>query len=121
MVGMKSRTESPMELPNGDRAVVELAKLSDYCLNGQHLRGRHKARVFASALGITSEDAEVLRQRLLDGAAEEDATLGEQDDYGQRYVLDFVMTGPGGSATVRSVWIVLANQSAPRLLTCYVF
>ena len=109
-----------MKLPNGDRAVVELAKLSDYCLNERHLRGRHKARVFASALGITSEDAEVLQQRLLDAAAEEDATLGERDDYGQRYVLDFLMTGPKGSATVRSVWIVLENQNAPRLLTCYV-
>jgi hypothetical protein len=109
-----------MKLPNGDQAVVELAKLSDYCLNEQHPRGRHKARVFASVLGVTSEEAEVLRQRLLDAAAEEDVTLGEQDDYGQRYVLDFLMTGPRGSATVRSVWIILAKQNAPRLLTCYV-
>jgi hypothetical protein len=109
-----------MKLPNGDRAVVEMAKLTDYCLNEQHARGRHKARVFASALGITREDAEVLRQRLLDAAAEQDVTPGGQDDYGQRYVLDFLMRGPRGSATVRSVWIVLANQSTPRLLTCYV-
>jgi hypothetical protein len=114
------REEVRMKLPNGDRAVVELAKLSHYCLNEQHLRGRHKARVFASALGITTEDAEVLRQRLLDAATEEDADLGEQDDYGQRYVLDFLMTGPKGSAKVRSVWIVLVNQDVPRLLTCYV-
>ncbi len=109
-----------MKLPKGERAVVELAKLSDYCLNEQHARGRHKARVFASALGITSKDVEVLRQRLLDAAAEENVTLGEQDNHGQRYVLDFLMTGPRGSATVRSVWIVLANQNVPRLLTCYV-
>jgi hypothetical protein len=30
----------------------------------------------------------------LDAAVERGATLGEQDDYGQRYVLDFRMTGP---------------------------
>ena len=40
-------------LPNPDRAVVDLAKLRDYCLNPQHEEGKHKARVFASALGLT--------------------------------------------------------------------
>ncbi|MGB9486133.1 MAG: DUF6883 domain-containing protein [Terriglobia bacterium] len=109
-----------MKLPNGDRAVVDLAKLRDYCLNEQHLRGRHKARVFSSALGTTSEDAEILRQTLLDAAVERSATLGEQDDYGQRYVLDFPMTGPRGSATVRSLWIVLTSEKVPHLVTCYV-
>ncbi len=109
-----------MKLPRGERAVVDLAKLTDYCLNEKHLRGRHKARVFASVLGITSGDSEVLRQRLLDAAAEEDATLGDRDDYGQRYVLDFSMAGPKGRATVRSVWIILADEALPRLLSCYV-
>jgi hypothetical protein len=109
-----------VKLPNGDRAVVDLAKLRDYCLNEQHLRGRHKARVFSSALGITSDDAEILRQTLLDAAAEKSATLGEQDDYGQRYVLDFRMTGPTGSATVRSRRIILTGEKVPRLVTCYV-
>ena len=109
-----------MKLPNGDRAVVDLAKLRVYCLNEQHLRGRHKARVFSSALGITTEDAEILRQTLLDAAIEKDAILGEQDDYGQRYVLDFRMTGPRGSATVRSLWIVLTCEKVPRLVTCHV-
>ena len=47
-----------MKMPNGDKAVVEIEKLSQYCLNPLHPRGRHKARVFESALGITGEDAE---------------------------------------------------------------
>src|SRR5439155_22024804 len=34
-----------MILPNADRAVVEMAKLRDYCLNLSHLRWHHKARV----------------------------------------------------------------------------
>ncbi len=38
-----------MKLPNGGRAVVEIAKLRDYCLNPAHPRGRHNARVFAAA------------------------------------------------------------------------
>ena len=54
-------------LPNGDRAVVDIAKLTDYCLNPQHEDGKHKARVFASALGLGREDAEwnSLRDRLV--------------------------------------------------------
>lgn len=36
-----------MKLPNGEGAIVELAKLRDYCLSQSHPRGRHKARVFS--------------------------------------------------------------------------
>jgi len=109
-----------MKLPRGDRAVVEIAKLRDYCLNPQHARGRHKARVFASSLGLRAADSDVLRQALLDAATTYEAKQGERDDYGQRYVLDFPMKGPGGEATVRSNWIVLAGEDFPRLTSCYV-
>ena len=53
-----------MKLPNGDRAIVDIAKLRDYCLNPEHPRGKHKARVFAAALGFTVDDAEKLRAAL---------------------------------------------------------
>ena len=63
-----------MLLPNREQAVVDLAKLSDYCLNPDHPRGRHKARVFASALGLTLADAESLRATLLSVALDHEAT-----------------------------------------------
>jgi Domain of unknown function (DUF6883) len=109
-----------MKLPGGERAVVDVAKLRDYCLNERHPRGRHKARVFASRLGITSADADLLRQALQKTAVEGEATEGERDDFGQRYVLDFELTGPAGKATVRSSWIVLRGEGFPRLTSCYV-
>jgi hypothetical protein len=37
-----------VKLPHAELAVVDIAKLRDYCLNADHLRGRHKARVFAA-------------------------------------------------------------------------
>lgn len=40
-----------MKLPNADRAIVDVAKLRDYCLNPNHEEGKHKARVFAASLG----------------------------------------------------------------------
>ena len=57
-----------MKLPGAERAIVDIAKLRDYCLDPHHPRGRHKARVFASALGLTQADAEILREALLAGA-----------------------------------------------------
>ncbi len=57
-----------MKLPNGSSAVVDVEKLRDYCLSAQHPEGRHKARVFLSALGMTSADADRLREILLSAA-----------------------------------------------------
>ena len=44
--------QATMKLPNGDRAVVELAKLTDYCLDPGHPRGRHKARAPSGSMRI---------------------------------------------------------------------
>lgn len=109
-----------MKLPNGGRAVVDMAKLVDYCLNPDHLRGKHKARVFASSLGLETKDAKHLREALLVAAREGDAEIGDIDSFGQRYVLDFEMVGPAGRRIVRSVWIARTGSVFPRLATCYV-
>ena len=109
-----------MLLPNGKRAIVDIRKLRDYCLNPDNPRGSAKARVFASALGITAKDADKLRARLLEIAASEDASVGELDLYGQRYTIDFEMETDTGKSELRSGWIILRNETAPRLTTCYV-
>lgn len=62
-----------MRLPNGDQAIVEIVKLQEYCLRPTHPRGRHKARVFAAVLGLTADNAELLRDALLRAALTEDA------------------------------------------------
>ncbi|MEW6297295.1 MAG: DUF6883 domain-containing protein [Thermodesulfobacteriota bacterium] len=109
-----------MRLPNGERAIVDLRKLRDYCLNPDSPRGRHKARVFAAALGITAADASKLRAKLLEIARTGEAQRGELDLYGQRYTIDFEMETQVGKATVRSGWIILHGKTVPRLTTCYV-
>ena|SRR5258706_122220 len=109
-----------MKLPNPERAVVDLAKLTDYCLNPRHPRGRHKARVFAAALGLQMDDAEFLRSSLFNAVFSSMAIPTEKDVYGQRYILDFSMTGPRGQAIVRSSWIVLRRENFARFLSCYV-
>jgi hypothetical protein len=109
-----------MKLPGAENAVVGTYKLHDYCLNPLHPSGRHKARVFASALGITQADTEFLNQQLLEAALNRDAKAGQADTYGRRYIVDFECMHAGRRATIRSGWIVRRGESFPRLTTCYV-
>ena len=109
-----------MRLPNGERAIVDVRKLRDYCLNPDSPRGRHKARVFAAALGLRMADARKLEAKLRQIARTEDAKRGELDLYGQRYTIDFEMVTEFGTAMVSSGWIVARGRTAPRLTTCYV-
>lgn len=109
-----------MKMPDSEHAVVDLAKLRDYCLSPEHPRGRHKARVFKAALGLTAANADDLRDALLFAARTQDAILGDQDEYGQRFLVEFIMSGPAGEAQVRTSWIVRTGESSPRLTSCYV-
>jgi hypothetical protein len=107
-------------MPSGDRAVVPIEKLLQYVLDPAHPAGRHKCRVFARALGISRDNADVLEEALLNAAADEEAVIGELDRHGQRYVIDFEMTTDVGTAMVRSAWMIRANEEEPRLVTCHV-
>jgi hypothetical protein len=109
-----------VKLPNGDRAIVDIFKLSAYCLNADHEDGKHKARVFASSLGLRRVDAEWLRDRLLEAAVHQPAELVSEIPYGRLYVVDSSLHTAAGGATVRSGWIVRAGEDFPQLTTCYV-
>jgi hypothetical protein len=109
-----------MKLPNGEAAIVELAKLEQYCLNPTHPHGRHKARVFRAVLGMTKADARELRTALRSAAAHEEAIPGTLDEYGARYIIDFELIRDDARAVIRSSWIVLHGQMRPRFVTCFV-
>ncbi len=109
-----------MKLPGGAEAIVEISKLRDYCLDPRHPRGRHKARVFLSALGLGQGDAEFPRTTLLGAARESEALAGESDDYGERYTIDFRVIRGDREATVRSGWILRRGEPAPTLTSCFV-
>lgn len=109
-----------MKLPKSELSVVEIEKLTGYCLNLSHPRGRHKARVFASVLSMTERHAEELRGLLLQAAKDENASIGTSDQYGVRYIIDFEIKRESKRATIRSIWIVMASESFPRFVTCYV-
>ncbi|MBJ7900918.1 MAG: hypothetical protein GC158_13610 [Cyanobacteria bacterium RI_101] len=106
-------------LPNAENAVVNIRKLSHYCLNIEHDEGKHKARLFLSRLGMTAENAEELRQILLEVIQTHEARLGRQDGFGQRYTVDFTIRWQNRKAILRSGWIIEHGSEIPKLTTCY--
>ena len=109
-----------MKLPNAERADLG-DKLEAYSLNFDHREGRHKARVFQAALGITFENADVLRTALLDAAENSDEAESRGDNgFGEVFVLRFSMQTAVGRAVVLAAWIILHDEDFPRLTTCYI-
>jgi hypothetical protein len=109
-----------MKLPNADRAIIDIRKLTEYSLNLRHRHGKEKAVLFRDLLGLTLESAQVLYDALTDAVRIYDAEETILDEYGQRYRIDFPMETPHGSAIVRSGWIVHIDEDFPRLTTCYI-
>ena len=88
---------------------MDLRKLRDYCLSLDHESGKHQARVFAAVLGLRRQDAEWLRDRLVEAATTGQATLAGRSRFGALYVVDFWLTTPSGSVEVRSGWILRSS------------
>jgi uncharacterized protein DUF6883 len=107
-------------LPNASRAIIDLQKIEDYCLDPTHPRGRHKARVFRQALGIERRDSEWLRQALLTGADTSEAAEVAGDTFGARWLVDVPVTRQNRRAVIRTVWIVRSGEQMPRFVTCWV-
>ncbi|MCA1615918.1 MAG: hypothetical protein LC800_17820 [Acidobacteria bacterium] len=110
-----------MKLPNAGRAVVGIGKLRDYSLSPKHEVGKHKARVFRAALGLTADDAAWLRESILRAVAGEEVESGPTaSPFGDKYVVDITVGRGGRSAVVRTTWIIERGTDFPRLTSCYV-
>jgi hypothetical protein len=109
-----------MLIPNSEHAFIDIRKLTDYCLNLEHLEGRHKARVFKSALSLDIYNVEKLQAALFEAVKTKPAIPIQQNKYGQKYLVDFMMIHLSQRAMIRSVWMVRHTEGFPRLVTCYV-
>ena len=76
------------KLPNGERARISIEKLTEYCLNPDHPRGKDKARVFAAVLGITRDSANELAALVRQAAMEGDITKEGMTVFGRYYRVD---------------------------------
>lgn len=93
-------------LPGADRPQGVAGKLTAYSLNPDHERGGHKARVFASALGITQDHAELLQKQLEALLPHLKPKPHTTDVWGQRFNVIVPVTGPNGrTVDVTTAWI----------------
>jgi hypothetical protein len=109
-----------MLLPFAEKAYIDDQKLVGYCLSETHMTGKHKARVFKSALNITDAEYLTLKDALATAVLLNDAIFKGQNHQGDLYAMDFIMTHRDKSARVQTAWIILFGESFPRLVSCYI-
>lgn len=109
-----------MKLPNFQKAIIPEAKLSGYCLNLEHKDGKHKARVFRAALGLTAENSNELRKALFQALINYEAEFQKTTANGDLYIMLFPITRNNNIKIIKSVWIVRNGEDFPRLVTCYI-
>jgi hypothetical protein len=109
-----------MKLPNGERAVINVEKLLNYLLDPLHREGKHHAELFRALVGIDRNSWRRLDDALRGAARDGDAAEGRSSEFGTKYEIRFPMTGPRGTRTILSVWMIRAGESVPRLVTAYV-
>lgn len=114
------QTISTQELPGWEEACVPEEKLTKYALNPTSEDGRHKARMFKAQLGIELKHWRFLRDQLLEGFPEAQATFHRESEYGLQWEVPILVAGC--NETVRWVttgWIVQYRDPRPRLTSAY--
>jgi hypothetical protein len=86
-------------------------------MNPDHPVGANKYRVIHSATGLGVDDAASVEVQIREGVRTGTPVLGKVDEWGQRWAIDVPLTGPSGSITVRTAWILDDVSATPRLVT----
>jgi len=107
------------KLPNGERAFIPIEKLTNYCLNLNHPRGKDKARVFASVLGITQADASRLVSLVFQAAVNGEITKETRTSFGRYYRVDWAIPSQA-DAVLRTIWEIAVNEEIPRLVSAFI-
>jgi hypothetical protein len=100
-----------------DNVEIDTSKIAEYAMNPEHPKGQHKFRVINSATGLTRTDADQIEAQIRDGVRNGKPVAGKCDEYGHRWSVDVPITGPAGTMTVRTAWIVEPGSTTPRLAT----
>ena len=107
------------QLPNAEYAIIPMEKLTDYCLNADHPRGKDKARVFAAVLGLTRNDAKRLATLVQQAARQGEVTKEELSPFGYYYRVDWPVSGKE-DVILRTIWEIRPGETIPRLVTAFI-
>ncbi|MCZ7574871.1 MAG: hypothetical protein M5U01_40485 [Ardenticatenaceae bacterium] len=103
------------------RIIIDPRKLTEYALDPESPRGRHKAYVFKKVLGFTQENSGDLLTQIEEQAPTAEATFHSQDEFGRRYTVDVPVQGSESQrAIVRTGWLIRHGADEAQLVTLYV-
>ena len=109
------------KLPNARAARVDRKKLEGYLLSSAHPIGRSKAQFFLR-VGFSQNDIAILERALLEVAVTGELAETTNSPHGVKYSVDGMLSTPSGRRVkVRTIWIVEAGDTGPRLVTAYPF
>ncbi len=107
------------KLPKGEQALIPMEKLVDYCLNPTHTRRKEKARVFASVLGITRDNAHDLVLLIRQAAIAGEVTKEESTVFGRYYRVDWAIP-TRREVVLRTIWEIAMGEEIPRLVSTFI-
>lgn len=108
-----------MPIPNADRAIIAIDKLTAYLLNASHRRGGAKARLLLG-LGYQVSVPERLAHDLRKQHLSLEAMRTSSNDYGVSYRIEGgIVTPCGRSVRFCSIWQVGTGTDRPRFITMY--
>lgn len=108
-----------MSIPNADRAIIAVEKLTEYLLNASHKRGGAKARLLIN-LGYQTTVSERLVADLRAQHLSLDATRTSLNAYGVSYRIEGdIVTPCGKSVRFCSIWQIDTGTERPRFITMY--
>ena len=106
-----------MKLPNHDQCLVPDAKLTLYLLSSSHEDGAAKARFF-ELFGFSRDRPDELRTALIGHATMHEITSARSTEFGHLYEIRGRLNSPDGrNPVVLVVWMILTNETQPRLVT----
>jgi len=109
-----------MNLPNGAKAVIPDGKLEDYCLNLFHPDGKHKAKLFEKALGITQKNSIELKNLILRSAQFGDVKRVGENIFGKLYRVEYEVDGINQKENLCTLWIIHKSETIPYLTSCFI-
>lgn len=112
-----------MKLPYRKRAFIAPEKINNYLLSLTHEAGKHKA-IFFRRSGFDKTNTNLFKSELLKIAYNNDVDkIFDMVDnkigryFGKKYVILGAITGPNGTANIKTVWGILENKRKPYLVT----
>lgn len=108
-----------MKIPNGDRAIIEPSKITEYLLNPKHRRGGSKANLLLQ-FGYSVENWNQLEADIREFHLPVDVDIVKETPYGTRYEVSAALITPiGRQLFTRSIWQIDRGTDRPRLITLF--